>query len=195
MVNTDYFAALSNLASGDELCWLAFFQMYRKLNIKTEIKTWTENLTLKFIMKLNKCSIQAQAPAQLRLSSIIFIWRGLWTVHASVHPSHSLAQPPNNLLSWNLAHRSQLGGKWKAIFCNSCPQLSTAVTSCCELMKIKINLQSWNLAHISRLGCRWKFHFIFLVTTVISCQQMSSAVISCQQLSTYVDSIWKWKSI
>ena len=50
--------------------------------------------------------------------------------------SHTLAKPPSNLESWNLAQVSALGGRWRSHqkICDSCHQLSTAFDSCWQLM-------------------------------------------------------------
>ena len=83
--------------------------------------------------------------------------------------------------SWNLAHISTLVCTWKFhlnFFHSSCHQLSIAVNSWEQLIKMKISLKSWNLAHISTLVCIWKFQLNF------SPYQLSSAVNSCQQLKT-----------
>ena len=90
-----------------------------------------------------------------------------------------------NLESWNLAHISLLGCRWKFhlnFFPASCHQLSTAVESWWKLIIMKINLDSWNLAHISPLGYKWKSHYFF-GTAIISfvCN-------SCHQLLTTDDS-------
>ena len=65
--------------------------------------------------------------------------------------------------------------------CDSCHQLSKAVNSCWQLIKMKINLESWNLAHPSTLVFTRKFQLNFFH---ISHHQLSAAVNSCQQLIT-----------
>ena len=84
------------------------------------------------------CPTQALAPSKQGWVSSIFTWR--LSVHPWVCPcvrlaSHSLAEPPSNLESWNLAQVSALGGRWK-----SHSFFVTAVISC---QKMSTSVDSW----------------------------------------------------
>ena len=90
-------------------------------------------------------------------------------------------------------------GKFQLTFCISCHQLSIAVNSCWQLIKVKINLESWNLAQVTAWGVdedpikekfEWNFH-IPPKTDTCAQFQLSTLIfvfISSQQLLTADDS-------
>ena len=106
------------------------------------------------------------------------------TVTVNRKLSHSLAKPPSNLQSWNLAHVLALGGRWKShliFFLYSCQQMITAVDNWWQLVWNKFN---WYFYVYTKVDTCAEFLLSTLIFTFISCQQLSSAVDGCGQLTT-----------
>ena len=83
--------------------------------LHVKFHTWTNEYTIDFQIQLN-CPTQALAPSKQGWVSIIFTWRlsVRLSVRLYVCLSHSLAKPPSNLESWNLAQVSALRGRWRS---------------------------------------------------------------------------------